>query len=238
MAHLHYFCGTITINPEINSELFGIYMSEFKDSCNDDICQVGRSVYDYLTKELQHTVQSLWCGSYQCVLEESCIYSHEYYGMGPYEENLQKIISFLSDKGHSFEGRIFYTGESGGYACLSVNDNKKVICQYDFMNKNKKNGLLINDISPKYYKHKYGGIYCLLTDAKNKTNDDTMVIYEHVYPFEKAIYTRNKEEFFNSNELLSEEELKKELLKPRDEFQQEIASFKGVMAKRKISPLH
>jgi hypothetical protein len=79
-----------------------------------------------------------------------------------------------------------------------------------------------------YYKHKYGGIYCLLSEAKNKSNnDEVVVVYEHVYPFEKAMYVRNRDEFFNNNFLLTKEQLEVELLKPRDEFQKEIENKKN-----------
>ncbi len=79
-----------------------------------------------------------------------------------------------------------------------------------------------------YYKHKYGGIYCLLSEAKNKSNnDEVVVVYEHVYPFQKAVYVRNKDEFFNCNILLTKEQLEVELLKPRDEFQKEIENKKN-----------
>jgi hypothetical protein len=79
------------------------------------------------------------------------------------------------------------------------------------------------DNEQKYYKHKYGGIYLLIDIAKNKSNnDEIMVVYQHIYPFEKATYVRKKEEFDSSNRLLTKEELEIELLKPRDEFQKEI----------------
>lgn len=80
----------------------------------------------------------------------------------------------------------------------------------------------------KYYKHKYGGIYCLLSEAKNKSNnDEVMIVYEHVYPFEKAVYVRNKDEFFNSNILLTKEQLDIELSKPQNDFQKEIMDKKN-----------
>lgn len=79
-----------------------------------------------------------------------------------------------------------------------------------------------------YYKHKYGGIYCLLSEAKNKSNnDEVMIVYEHVYPFEKAVYVRNKDEFFNSNVLLTKEQLDIELSKPQNDFQKEIMDKKN-----------
>jgi hypothetical protein len=90
------------------------------------------------------------------------------------------------------------------------------------------NNTILGNIEPQYYKHKYGGIYCLLSDAKNKSNnDEIMVIYEHVYPFEKAVYVRNKDEFYNSNIPLTKEQLNVELSKPIDVFQREITDKKN-----------
>lgn len=78
-----------------------------------------------------------------------------------------------------------------------------------------------------YYKHKYGGIYCLLFEAVNKSNnDEEVVVYEHVYPFEKKNYVRNKNEFYSNNYILTEEQLKVELSKPQIEFQKEIMNNK------------
>jgi hypothetical protein len=86
----------------------------------------------------------------------------------------------------------------------------------------------MENIKPQYYKHKYGGIYCLLSEAKNKSNnDEVMIVYEHVYPFEKAVYVRNKDQFFNSNILLTKEQLDIELSKPQNEFQKEIMDKKN-----------
>jgi hypothetical protein len=82
--------------------------------------------------------------------------------------------------------------------------------------------------TPQYYKHKYGGIYCLLSEAINKSNnDEIMVIYEHVYPFTKATYVRRKDEFFNSNTILTDEQLERELSRDREEFQNEITHNKN-----------
>lgn len=78
-----------------------------------------------------------------------------------------------------------------------------------------------------YYKHKYGGIYCLLMDAINKSNnDEIMVVYKHIYPFDEKIYVRNKGEFFDNNVLISKEQFNSELAKPREEFQKEIMAKK------------
>ncbi len=90
------------------------------------------------------------------------------------------------------------------------------------------NNTIIGNSEPQYYKHKYGGIYCLLSEAKNKSNsDEVMVVYEHVYPFEKAVYVRNKDEFFNSNVLLTKEQFDLELSKSQDDFQKEITDKKN-----------
>lgn len=78
-----------------------------------------------------------------------------------------------------------------------------------------------------HYKHKYGGIYRYITDALNKENNQEFVVYEHVYPFPKSIYCRNKNEFYASNTLLNEDQLQFELSKPREEFQNEITNSKS-----------
>ncbi len=79
-----------------------------------------------------------------------------------------------------------------------------------------------------YYKHKYGGIYCKLKEAINKdNNDELMVVYEHVYPFDTKVYVRNKEDFYNSNKFQTNEQLNIELAKPRDEIQKEIMDKKN-----------
>lgn len=84
------------------------------------------------------------------------------------------------------------------------------------------------DTEQKYYKHKYGGIYLFLDIAKNKNNnDELMVVYQHVYPFDKVTYVRKKEEFDCSNQLLTKEQLEIELAKPREEFKKEIIDTKS-----------
>ena len=80
----------------------------------------------------------------------------------------------------------------------------------------------------KFYKHKYGGIYALFADnIQNKSNNEIMVIYEHVYPFPQKIYTRNQDEFYLSNRELSKDELMVELNKNRLDFQKEINNEKN-----------
>lgn len=78
-----------------------------------------------------------------------------------------------------------------------------------------------------YYQHKYGGVYLFMYNAINKSNnDENMVVYKHVYPFEEKIYVRNNEEFNLSYRLLCQDELNILLNKDREEFKKYIISKK------------
>jgi hypothetical protein len=78
-----------------------------------------------------------------------------------------------------------------------------------------------------FYKHKCGGIYRFLCEAINKDNNSTMIVYEHVYPFDKKIYVRNKDDFYDCNVLLTGEQVSFELSKPQQDFQKEISENKN-----------
>ncbi len=75
-----------------------------------------------------------------------------------------------------------------------------------------------------YYKHKYGGIYQFLYLAYNKSdNCKEMIVFKHVYPFDNPkIYVRDKNDFYTNYKLLSNSELKIELSKEKEIFQNEI----------------
>lgn len=78
-----------------------------------------------------------------------------------------------------------------------------------------------------YYQHKYGGIYMYIDTVTNKSNNDqSMVLYKHIYPFEKKTYVKNKHEFDESNKKISTEELDQLLSKPKELFQKEIIEKK------------
>jgi hypothetical protein len=86
----------------------------------------------------------------------------------------------------------------------------------------------------KYYQHKYGGIYVYRDTVINKSNnDEEMILYEHVYPFNKKFYVKKKQEFNESNKLLSSEELDLLLSKSKDDFQKEITEKKNQNRKNK-----
>ena len=49
----------------------------------------------------------------------------------------------------------------------------------------------------KNYQDLNNGVYLYLDIVKNKSdNDKKMVLFQHMYPFEKGIYVRNEDEFF------------------------------------------
>jgi hypothetical protein len=79
----------------------------------------------------------------------------------------------------------------------------------------------------KYYQHKYGGVYLYINTVKNKSDhDEDMILYQHVYPFNKETYVRRKTEFDISNKQISNEQLDELLSKPKEEFQKEIKEKK------------
>ena len=41
-----------------------------------------------------------------------------------------------------------------------------------------------------YYKHKYGGIYRIITEGIHVDTKLIMVVYEHIYPFEQQTYKK------------------------------------------------
>lgn len=58
----------------------------------------------------------------------------------------------------------------------------------------------------RYYQHKYGGIYRYLINCINTDSKKEMIVYEHVFPYDKKNYCRNINEFNNNFKLLTHEE--------------------------------
>lgn len=83
-------------------------------------------------------------------------------------------------------------------------------------------------MTTKYYRHKYGGVYQYLDIVSNKSDmDKPMILYQHIYPFEKKTYVRDKLEFEKYNKKISTEELDELLSRSKEEFQKEIMENKN-----------
>ena len=80
----------------------------------------------------------------------------------------------------------------------------------------------------RHYQHKYGGIYFLIKFMTNKTTDETVAHYKHVYPYPEHEAVRSVEDFQSCHRLISsDEELKSFLDRPAAEFQKEITETKN-----------
>lgn len=77
-----------------------------------------------------------------------------------------------------------------------------------------------------YYKHKYGGIYRIITEGIHVDTKLIMVVYEHIYPFEQQTYIRNKTEFEMNFSIIEYSQICTELSKDKIDFQIEITNNK------------
>ena len=77
-----------------------------------------------------------------------------------------------------------------------------------------------------YYKHKYGGIYRIITEGIHVDTKLIMVVYEHIYPFEQQTYIRNKTEFEMNFSIIEYSQICTELSKDKIAFQIEITNNK------------
>lgn len=78
--------------------------------------------------------------------------------------------------------------------------------------------------STSHFQHKYGGIYAFIKIMKNKTTDEAVVHYKHVYPYPEHEAVRSPEDFFTAHRPINDDaELTALLAKPAEEFQLEIA---------------
>lgn len=48
-----------------------------------------------------------------------------------------------------------------------------------------------------YYQHRYGGVYVILGVSTSTVDKSSWVVYEHIYPFENALWHRPYEEFID-----------------------------------------
>lgn len=77
-----------------------------------------------------------------------------------------------------------------------------------------------------YYKHKYGGIYKFITEAINAEDKQLMMVYEHIYPFDAAVYVKTQNEFNKSFEPITEQQYHLEILQDKHLFQKIISENK------------
>ena len=77
-----------------------------------------------------------------------------------------------------------------------------------------------------YYKHKYGGIYRFITEGMNVDTKLNMVVYEHVFPFDRETYISNKTEFETNFRVIDYSQICTELSKDKIAFQLEISNTK------------
>lgn len=46
-----------------------------------------------------------------------------------------------------------------------------------------------------YYQHVDGGLYRLVAHARSADTERDMVVYEHLWPFDRGLWVRDREEF-------------------------------------------
>ena len=79
-----------------------------------------------------------------------------------------------------------------------------------------------------YYQHKYGGVYLYLGKIINKTDDQELIHYKHIYPFEESEAVRSYYDFGESFKNITEEEYHNiKSSKSTEEFQQQITEDKN-----------
>lgn len=86
------------------------------------------------------------------------------------------------------------------------------------------NDIINND---KYYVHKYGGIYRKITECIYTEICAVLVVYEHVYPFEKKNYARDIDEFNKNFTEITIGQYNDVLKKDKIAFQDEINERKN-----------
>jgi len=77
-----------------------------------------------------------------------------------------------------------------------------------------------------YYQHKYGGLYRMITKCKHADTKEDMIVYEHMYPFDKQTYVRNQSEFFEKFKPITNDQYEQLLLLNKYEMQQLINNNK------------
>lgn len=79
-----------------------------------------------------------------------------------------------------------------------------------------------------YYQHRYGGVYQVLNRATHTETGESLIIYEHVYPFDRGVWAR-PESMWTPDRFrhVGTEELQQLLRKNQLQFQQEINAAKA-----------
>jgi len=68
-------------------------------------------------------------------------------------------------------------------------------------------------ITPIYYQNKFSTIYCFIFNATDSTTKKEIIVCEHIYPYKKRMYIFDKEIFYTSFQLCTEEFIDNELNK-------------------------
>ena len=87
-----------------------------------------------------------------------------------------------------------------------------------------------NDNKPRYYIHKYGGIYRFICDATATDDSKTpVVVYAHHFPFPEKVYVRNKSEFDMSFSPVDAARVDIIMAQPRENVMSVINKRKGAL---------
>ncbi len=87
-----------------------------------------------------------------------------------------------------------------------------------------------------FYLHQDGGLYQVLTVAKNAEDLSGSVVYKHLWPFEVGVWHRPLQEWFSRFKLISEREAAKMQSQDRAQGALRVAQAKAARREKQTRP--
>jgi len=82
-------------------------------------------------------------------------------------------------------------------------------------------------MAEQYFRHLDGGVYRFVAHARSADNEDEVVVYEHLWPFDQSLWVRNRAEFQTRFTTIDEFTARLEMKRDRVQAQAAVTTAKA-----------
>jgi len=82
-------------------------------------------------------------------------------------------------------------------------------------------------MAEQYFRHLDGGVYRFVAYARSADNDDEVVVYEHLWPFDQGLWVRNRADFQSRFAIIDEFTVRLEMKRDRTQAQAAVTAAKA-----------